>query len=134
MSTSSVWMTSGAFFRLRFWLTSMSRCRISYDSADPAADLGLGRILKVSLKTSDMSRTLPRPHRAGYTADMNEIVDAQSGGTSFRVELDFESRRWSSALQPPPEGEFPFIAHFNGKRYEIYSDETFDEVEGGPKD
>jgi len=74
---------------------------------------------------------LPRTHFAGYTPDMSEIVDAQSGGATFRVELDFESGRWSSELQPPPEGEFPFIARLNGKRYEIYSDETFDEVETG---
>jgi hypothetical protein len=64
---------------------------------------------------------------------MDEIVDAQSGGVSFRVELDFESRRWSSTFQPP-EGEFPFVVHVNGKRYELYSDETFGEVEDGAKD
>jgi len=66
---------------------------------------------------------------------MNEIVDAHSGGVSFKVELDFESGRWTSEDPPPapPEGEFPFIAHLNGKRYEIYSDETFNEVEYTPE-
>jgi hypothetical protein len=78
-------------------------------------------------------RTLPEPTRAGYTASMNEIVDAQSGGVSFIVELDFESGRWSSTFQPP-EGEFPFVVHANGRRYELYSDETFGEVEDRAKD
>jgi hypothetical protein len=63
---------------------------------------------------------------------MDEIVDAESGGASFRVELDFELGRWSSTEPVPPEGEFPFIAHLAGKRYEIYSDETFGEVEVDP--
>jgi hypothetical protein len=64
---------------------------------------------------------------------MTQTVDARSEGATFRFELDFDSGVWSSAAEPPPEGEFPFIAHVNGKRYEIYSDETFAEVEGGPE-
>jgi hypothetical protein len=75
---------------------------------------------------------LPGPDRAGYTGSMNEIVDAQSGGVTFRVDLDFEAGRWSSFQ--PPEGEFPFVVHANGKRYLLYSDTTFGEVEDDSKD
>lgn len=61
---------------------------------------------------------------------MHEFVDVQSGGVHFRVQLDFESGHWSSTFQPP-EGEFPFVVRANGKRYLLYSDETFGEVENG---
>jgi hypothetical protein len=60
---------------------------------------------------------------------MSEIVDAHSGGVTFEAELDFDAMRWSSMTPSPPEGEFPFVAHIDRKRYELYSDETFSEVE-----
>ena len=63
---------------------------------------------------------------------MSEIVDAESGGVTFKAELDFGAMRWSCVASPPPEGEFPFVAHVDGKRYELYSDETFNEVERDP--
>ena len=59
------------------------------------------------------------------------VVDAYSGGMSFKANLDFNSGRWSATVDPP-EGDFPFVAHLGGKRYELYSDETFAEVERGP--
>jgi hypothetical protein len=62
---------------------------------------------------------------------MTYSVDARSGGGTLRVELDFESGRWSSTLPAPPEGEFPYIVETDGKRYELYSDHTFGEVETG---
>jgi hypothetical protein len=43
-------------------------------------------------------------------------------------ELDFGIHRWSTA-KAPPEGYFPLTADLDGKRYELYSDGTFAEVE-----
>jgi hypothetical protein len=60
---------------------------------------------------------------------MSETVSAESGGVTHQFQLDFESMRWSSTPPQLPEGLFPFVAYFNGRRYELYSDETFDEVE-----
>ena len=59
---------------------------------------------------------------------MGQIVDAKSGGASFKAELHFDSGRWSTLAQTPPEGDFPFVALVAGKRYELYSDQTFGEV------
>jgi hypothetical protein len=61
---------------------------------------------------------------------MSEPIVATSGDVQLEVILDFEAHRWSSA-SVAPEGEFPFTVHMNGKRYEVYSDGTFAEVEGG---
>lgn len=44
------------------------------------------------------------------------------------VEMDFEQRRWW-AERGFAEGDFPLIATVRGKRYELYSDGTFDEEE-----
>jgi hypothetical protein len=43
-------------------------------------------------------------------------------------ELDFGNHRWSAA-KAPPEGFFPLTAEVDAKRYELYSDGTFAEVE-----
>jgi hypothetical protein len=65
---------------------------------------------------------------------VGKIVDAESGGIHIKAELDFDSLEWApiGIATLPPEGEFPFVAEFDGKRYELYSDETFDEVEPDP--
>jgi hypothetical protein len=83
-----------------------------------------------------MSAELGGPHslarfrRPSYNVDMDEIVDARSGGAHFKAALDFDRQRWEAVGEPPPaEGEFPFTAELDGRRYELYSDETFDEVE-----
>jgi hypothetical protein len=60
---------------------------------------------------------------------MSETISGESGGVTVQFQLDFETMRWSSPAPHPAEGMFPFIAHSNGRRYELYSDETFDEVE-----
>jgi hypothetical protein len=60
-----------------------------------------------------------------------ETVTGESGGQAFTVDLDFDSGRYDATLRPP-EGEFPFVVHANGRRYELYSDGTFGEVEDGP--
>jgi hypothetical protein len=61
----------------------------------------------------------------------HETVTGESGGRSFTVDLNFDTRRYDATLRPP-EGEFPFVVNANGKRYELYSDGTFAEVEDGP--
>jgi hypothetical protein len=42
--------------------------------------------------------------------------------------LDWKNRRWHS-LEEPEEADFPLIIVVDGKRYEFYSDGTFDEKE-----
>jgi hypothetical protein len=46
--------------------------------------------------------------------------------TAFR--LDWDHSRWHS-LEVLDEGDFPLITMVDGKRYELYSDGTFAEVE-----
>lgn len=59
---------------------------------------------------------------------MSESVDVHSGGLKFTAELDFETGRWSTQAEYP-EGDFPFVVNHEGNRYELYSDNTFAEVE-----
>jgi hypothetical protein len=42
--------------------------------------------------------------------------------------LDWANRQWHS-LEEPAEADFPLVTVVDGKRYELYSDGTFDEVE-----
>jgi hypothetical protein len=42
--------------------------------------------------------------------------------------LDFSSGRWTSGTKFEEEA-FPFITEVDGKRYQIYSDGSFDEEE-----
>ena len=42
--------------------------------------------------------------------------------------LDWKNRRWHS-LEEPEEADFPLITFVEGKRYELYSDGEFAEVE-----
>lgn len=73
---------------------------------------------------------------------MKQSVDIRSGEVEFEAELDFITSTWSSktgraegafpsSTPGQPEGEFPLTVHLDGKRYELYSDQTFAEVEGG---
>jgi hypothetical protein len=57
---------------------------------------------------------------------MNALIAVRSRVVTFR--MDEETRRWS-ALHEQQEGDFPLIAVREGKRYELYSDGTFAEVE-----
>jgi hypothetical protein len=50
------------------------------------------------------------------------------GGRSTLFRLDWKHGRWHS-LEEPEEADFPLIMGVDGKRYELYSDGTFDEVE-----
>ena len=59
------------------------------------------------------------------------IVELQ--GQRLEFTLDSDTRKWAPVDAATrghlPEGEFPLIAFADGKRYELYSDETFGEVE-----
>jgi len=60
-----------------------------------------------------------------------ERVKISFSGRSVDFDLNRETKRWSSveAATPLDEGEFPLTAMASGKRYELYSDCTFAEVE-----
>ncbi len=55
-----------------------------------------------------------------------ETVQAMSGDLAGTFELDWNAKRWTSATKYA-EGDFPFVAEVEGKRYELYSDGRFDE-------
>ncbi|HEY2554976.1 MAG TPA: hypothetical protein VGI15_06985, partial [Candidatus Cybelea sp.] len=55
-------------------------------------------------------------------------VEIKVDGSMLPFELDFDAHRWSGP-QALPEGYFPFAAEVHGKRYELYSDRSFAEVE-----
>lgn len=50
------------------------------------------------------------------------------GGRNIMFRLDWKYWRWHS-LDAPQEADFPLITVVDGKRYELYSDGTFAEVE-----
>jgi hypothetical protein len=52
----------------------------------------------------------------------------KSKAGTFRSGWIGKTTRWES-LEEQKEGDFPLIAEVNGKRYELYSDQTFAEVE-----
>ncbi|HEV3090045.1 MAG TPA: hypothetical protein VGX91_01230 [Candidatus Cybelea sp.] len=56
------------------------------------------------------------------------IASITVDGEPVPLELDFENHRWSSKRELP-ESYFPLVATIEGKRYELYSDATFAEVE-----
>ena len=56
------------------------------------------------------------------------VIQITVEGRNIMFRLDWKNWRWHS-LDAPPEAEFPLIAVVDGKRYELYSDGTFAEVE-----
>jgi hypothetical protein len=59
------------------------------------------------------------------------LVELQ--GERLECTLDSNTRKWTP-VEPATnellqEGEFPLVAFTDGKRYELYSDGSFDEVE-----
>ncbi len=58
-------------------------------------------------------------------------VQIELGRQVFMFAMDEQTSRWRCAREIP-EGDFPLIHVVNGKRYELYSDGTFGEVERGP--
>jgi hypothetical protein len=57
---------------------------------------------------------------------MTAQIEVEGRNTLFT--LDWEGRRWQSS-EEQKESDFPLIAVVDGKRYELYSDGTFAEVE-----
>jgi len=59
---------------------------------------------------------------------MKRTAEIDMDGSMRPFELDFDAHRWSG---PPdlPEGYFPLTAEVGSKRYELYSDGSFSEVE-----
>jgi hypothetical protein len=59
------------------------------------------------------------------------IVQLEDQRLAF--DLDFETQKWRpedpDAVAQLDEGDFPLVGIANGKRYELYSDGTFAEVE-----
>jgi hypothetical protein len=55
-------------------------------------------------------------------------VPIEIGGRTIQFRFVPEHGRWHS-LDEPQESDFPLIAVVDGKRYELYSDGTFAEVE-----
>jgi hypothetical protein len=55
-------------------------------------------------------------------------IQIKVGDRNFMFRLDWKHRRWHS-LEEPEEADFPLVIVVEGKRYELYSDGTFDEVE-----
>ena len=49
------------------------------------------------------------------------------GVRKIMFRLDWKHRRWHS-LEELEEADFPLVTDVEGKRYELYSDGTFDEV------
>ena len=59
---------------------------------------------------------------------MNTQIQINVEGRMISFRLDQKNRRWHS-LEEPQEAAFPLITFVDGKRYELYSDGTFAEVE-----
>ena len=57
-------------------------------------------------------------------------VQIETGVGVETFTMDEQHGRWQCARELP-EGDFPLIRMVNGKRYELYSDGTFAEVEVG---
>jgi len=56
------------------------------------------------------------------------IIRITVEGRNIMFRLVWKHRRWHS-LDAPQEADFPLITVVDGKRYELYSDGTFAEVE-----
>jgi hypothetical protein len=59
-------------------------------------------------------------------------VQIEVGGSVATFAMDEQQGSWFCARKLP-QGDFPLIQVVSGKRYELYSDGTFAEVELGPK-
>ena len=55
-------------------------------------------------------------------------VQAETEGITATFQLDFDEMTWTTGADVE-EAEFPFVAEIGEKRYELYSDGTFDEEE-----
>ncbi len=57
---------------------------------------------------------------------MNVQIQVEKKDT-YSFDLDFNERRWKGPTLE--EGDFPLVTEVEGKRYELYFDNTLDEVE-----
>jgi hypothetical protein len=57
-----------------------------------------------------------------------ESVDINEGNVHATLRLNWDELHWTSATEID-EGCFPFVAEVHAKRYEFYSDGSFDEEE-----
>jgi len=55
-------------------------------------------------------------------------IEVEAEGRSIPFALDWARWRWRSS-EEQKESDFPLVTVVNGARYELYSDETFAEVE-----
>jgi hypothetical protein len=55
-------------------------------------------------------------------------IEIEVEGRNIPFRLDWEHKRWE-CLEEQKEGDFPLIVEVDGKRYELYWDQTFAEVE-----
>jgi hypothetical protein len=62
---------------------------------------------------------------------MAQTIAVTVGAAQYLVSVDFEKRRWASEPGETQlgEGDFPIAFEHDGKRYELYDDHTFNEVE-----
>ena len=56
------------------------------------------------------------------------VIELEVEGGKIPFTLDWENWCWHSS-EEPMESDFPLITEIDGKRCELYSDETFAEVE-----
>ncbi len=56
------------------------------------------------------------------------IIPITVGDRNITFRLDWKNSRWH-AIDEPEEADFPLTAVVDGKRYELYSDGSFAEVE-----
>jgi hypothetical protein len=59
---------------------------------------------------------------------MTSAIEINAEGNNTLFTLDWEKQCWQS-MDEQIESVFPLIAVVDGKRYELYSDGTFAEVE-----
>lgn len=64
--------------------------------------------------------------REGAIVANIETVEATSEKGTESFQIDWDTMTWTGKTTHA-EGEFPYIAHVRGKRYELYSDNTFNE-------
>jgi hypothetical protein len=59
---------------------------------------------------------------------MTTQIEIKAEGHNTPFTLDWEGQRWQS-MDEQKESDFPLTAFVDGKRYELYSDNMFAEVE-----
>ncbi len=76
----------------------------------------------------DTTRPIPDVLNTPSPASSDMTLDLNVEGRTIAFRLDWKHWRWHSLVELK-EGAFPLITTVQGKRYELYSDGTFAEVE-----